>query len=568
MLTSLRNHPYAQPLLVLLVGLLVSCLIAFLLWRVVHDKDAARFESQTQLALVDIQDRIGTYIALLRGGTGLMAANPQTTREQFRDYVEQLQLPEYYPGIQGIGWTARIAPEQRADYEAEQRRLSPGFRIWPEGQRDYYHAITFLEPMDRRNVAAIGYDMYTEPTRRLAMAQARDRGIPAASGKVELVQEIDPVKQSGFLIYLPVYAGHDEPATVSERRERLLGYVYSPFRAGDVFRGIFGPSDTRNLRIAIYDGAPKQDNLLYDSAEGRDGPAARYTKTAELTIGDRQWTVSFATLPPFDRGSSVSLVPVALLLGILASMIAAAITLGQTRAWIAAQHEIERREQAEAERAALLHELNHRVKNLLAMVQAIARQSLRSASSPEDFARDLDGRLRALANTHSLLTASNWEGATLRQVAEAELAPHASEEERRYTLSGPHVELSPRAALCLGMTLHELATNATKYGAMSTAQGRVDVAWRVTRNGAEERLKVDWQESGGPRVAPPRQTGFGSTLIRQGVAHQLQGKVDLDYLAGGVRCRIDVPLAAAMERSAEKAAPGPTEIDPEMQKNT
>src|SRR5262249_19777202 len=176
-----------------------------------------------------------------------------------------LDLAQEYPGIQGIGLSLRVDPAERRSLEAEMRRQAfADFRIWPEGQRPEYHTIVYLEPLDRRNAAAIGYDMSTEPVRRAAMEQARDSGLPAASSHLTLVQEIDPQKEPGFLIYVPVYRGGRTPATVAERRASLAGFVYSPFRADDFFGAVFGDTSRAFSEWTVYDGdVPVSDRLLY-----------------------------------------------------------------------------------------------------------------------------------------------------------------------------------------------------------------------------------------------------------------------------------------------------------------
>jgi len=184
----------------------------------------------------------------------------------------------------------------------------------------------------------------------------------------------------------------------------------------------------------------------------------------------------------------------------------------------------------------LLDELNHRVKNTLSTVQAIADQTLRTNADPADFRIAFEARLMALSNTHNLLTATNWVSAGLREVAQMELRPHGPE---RYRLTGPSVALTPAQALALGLLFHELATNAAKHGALSSGEGCVQVSWRLDRC----ELKIDWTEHDGPNVAPPTRRGFGSRLIERSLRGQLGGEASLDYAPGGLRCHIRLPLA-------------------------
>ena len=187
----------------------------------------------------------------------------------------------------------------------------------------------------------------------------------------------------------------------------------------------------------------------------------------------------------------------------------------------------------------LLDELNHRVKNTLSTVQAIADQTLRTNADPGDFRVAFEARLMALSATHNLLTATNWIGADLRQVAQLEFRPHGPE---RYRLAGPAVALSPAQALALGLLFHELATNAAKHGALASGEGRVEVVWRVGRTDAGPAREVEWKEHDGPPVIPPTRYGFGTRLIERSLQGQLGGEAVLDYAPDGVRCHIRLPL--------------------------
>ena len=196
----------------------------------------------------------------------------------------------------------------------------------------------------------------------------------------------------------------------------------------------------------------------------------------------------------------------------------------------------------ERQQKLLLDELNHRVKNSLATVQAIADQTLRTTETPEAFRVAFEARLMALSATHNLLTAGAWESAYLRDVALMELRPHGPE---RYRLDGPDIGLEPAQTLALGLLFHELATNAAKHGALSTGEGSVAVSWRIDPASGE--LEIDWSEHGGPPVAPPVRRGFGSRLIERSLRGQLGGEAAIDYAPDGLRCQIRLPLEAAFK---------------------
>jgi len=189
----------------------------------------------------------------------------------------------------------------------------------------------------------------------------------------------------------------------------------------------------------------------------------------------------------------------------------------------------------------LVNELNHRVKNTLATIQSVARQSLRSAPNLLEGQKVFDSRIVALSNAHDILTREHWEGASLRKIVAESLAPHAGDgSERRLRFSGPEIRLRPKAALALSMALHELATNAIKYGAFSNTQGMVEVGWNIEDDG---HFALRWSEKGGPVVSVPSKRGFGSRLIEQGLSQDLGGLVSLDFPSSGVVCSIRAPLA-------------------------
>ncbi|GJD51812.1 hypothetical protein OPKNFCMD_4571 [Methylobacterium crusticola] len=204
------------------------------------------------------------------------------------------------------------------------------------------------------------------------------------------------------------------------------------------------------------------------------------------------------------------------------------------------RQEAAERQAADARRQLLIHELNHRVKNTLATVQSMARQTARNAASLEGFTHSFEARLLAMSQTHNVLTANHWESAGLRGILAAELEPYAGGRRDRITLDGPAVALSPHVAVPLGMAVHELATNAAKYGALSAEDGRVVVAWEVR----DDALHLRWRESDGPAVAPPARRGFGTRLIHASIERELGGRVGLDFAPGGLLCTLAVPLAA------------------------
>jgi PAS domain S-box-containing protein len=225
---------------------------------------------------------------------------------------------------------------------------------------------------------------------------------------------------------------------------------------------------------------------------------------------------------------------------------------GKVLAWVGTSIDIHDLKGAEERQALLINELNHRVKNTLATVQALAAQILQASPEPEHFREGFEDRLIGLAQAHDLLTAGKWAGAPLSEVVDRALAPWCS---ARIEAGGPDVWLDPQQALSISMALHELATNAAKYGSLSRPTGKVIIGWTREPRGAGDVVRLHWSERGGPVVTPPLRRGFGSRLLERGLGRELQGSVALDFLPEGASCEITFPLhesspSAALPRSA------------------
>jgi len=202
--------------------------------------------------------------------------------------------------------------------------------------------------------------------------------------------------------------------------------------------------------------------------------------------------------------------------------------------------DVTERKRAEDHQRMLIAELDHRVKNVLATVSAVAAHTMEASSSMDHFVAALDGRIRSMASTHELLSNRRWEGVPLAELLRRELAPYASKSNS--DLQGPEVLLSAEAGQTVAFVLHELATNAAKHGALSRREGRVSVGWYRSSNGhAPSRLAIEWRETGGPPVQAPRKSGYGTSVITELVPYELGGTADLAYPLEGVQCRLDIP---------------------------
>ncbi|EKD39534.1 MAG: hypothetical protein ACD_75C00374G0002 [uncultured bacterium] len=273
--------------------------------RYLKKEAGTRFAGHTDEITSQIVNRMEAYRTILRGGVALLAARGEVSREQWRRYVETLRLTKVQPGVLGFGFALAIAPAELPAHIAKIRAEGfADYTVWPENRRDEYTAIIYLEPFDARNQRAFGYDMFSEPVRRAAMEKARDNDRTALSGKVRLVQETETDVQAGFLLYVPVYNNEMSSTTVIERRSALRGYVYSPFRAKDLMRGIIVPN-WHDIDVEIYDGTEVGENsLLFDSNE--DGHAHTlsgqrlFTEKKVVDLYGHRWTLHFSSLPAFE----------------------------------------------------------------------------------------------------------------------------------------------------------------------------------------------------------------------------------------------------------------------------
>jgi PAS domain S-box-containing protein len=212
--------------------------------------------------------------------------------------------------------------------------------------------------------------------------------------------------------------------------------------------------------------------------------------------------------------------------------------------------DITERKRAEDQQRRLLAELDHRVKNVLATVQAVASHTMQASSSMEHFVAALGGRIRSMALAHELLSHRRWLGIPLAELVERELAPYTTGSNAE--IGGPEVMLHAEAGPTMATVLHELVTNAAKYGALSVASGRVSIRWRVPLNGsANDKLVLTWRETGGPLVVPPRKSSYGMQVVRELVPYELGGTVDHVLAPEGAQCRLEIPLAHLSGRTSQ-----------------
>lgn len=305
-LMAKRNILFIPVTIFLLIMALTYFLFVSVNNNIKNDKTVL-FEQETKLISTAINNRMELYLNALQSGTGLLDASGFVSRDEWRIFVDRLNIQDKFPGIQGYGYSIVVpAEEKQRHIESIRNEGFTDYTIRPEEEKDEYTSIIYLEPFDERNRQAFGLDMTFEENRRNAMHNARDTGEPYMSGRVILVQEIDEDVQAGFLLYVPYYNKLLPQTTVSERREALVGYVYAPFRMRDFMSGILQDRD-QIIDFEIYDASPDEytlDDLMYSNQRlGNDIDGEHFLQKKEIiTIANHDWTIIYTPRIEFGLG--------------------------------------------------------------------------------------------------------------------------------------------------------------------------------------------------------------------------------------------------------------------------
>ncbi|MEH6566745.1 MAG: CHASE domain-containing protein [Halopseudomonas sp.] len=287
--------------------LVIALLTTLLVWQYLQQREQAQAQQQFDIVTSEltsaIRKRMVDHEQILLGAAGLFDASQEVTRGEWRAQIERLRLTDHYPGIMGVGFAQAIKP---AELEALESQIKAegfaGFHVHPAGDRELYTPIIYLEPFSGRNLAAFGYDMYSEDTRRLAMQTAARSGHAAVTGPVELVQETHGQVQAGILMYVPVYrnAVLPQPATEADRQAALRGFVYSPYRMGDLLAGILGQTNPQ-IAYQLSDITDRnQQRLLHQSHKMAAAQKPRLSRENELELYGRHWQLTFQSTPQLE----------------------------------------------------------------------------------------------------------------------------------------------------------------------------------------------------------------------------------------------------------------------------
>ena len=521
------RFPRGAPVAIFLLVSAITALSVFAIERVESQRAEAQHQQMADNMTAAIERLANANTVYLRAGASLMTTRDRVSRSAFRDFARQLELDESLHTGGAVGF-AELTPRSAlpALVNRLRREVDPHFTVHPASTGRDVMPMIYVEPESRENAEAVGFDAFSEPVRRAAIERAIATGRPTASGALQLISGRNARRRIGFGIFVPVFDG-------VQPGRRLRGAIGRAFNAQSFLDTALTPAQLQDYGVAIYDDEAREPVLLAFRGPHRPD-AQRIVRLFDFA----NHRMRLDLIPPATSAlSSLSL------LSLVFGMMVAALLLVVAR--LMTQHAAEDRaalawfEEQASIRNSLTRELNHRVKNTLANVLSIVALTRRRTTRIDEFAEALTGRIRALSATHDLLTQSEWGTTPISAVITAELAPYAQDSDAAVRLRGPHVELAPNDALSLGLAVHELATNATKYGALSSPDGTVMIDWHLL---SDKLVRIDWAEQGGPPVAEHRRRGFGTELIEKIVAHELRNPVDLQFNADGVRCSLIVPV--------------------------
>ncbi|HJP90703.1 MAG TPA: CHASE domain-containing protein [Pyrinomonadaceae bacterium] len=392
-----RGSRVFLPYLILLLGFCFTILVYHYFSKLTYEQDQLRFSRSVQQIQDRVRTRIETSTTLLRAGTGLFAASDEVEADEFERFVKQIELEKNYPSVLGIGYSVRFSAEDKAKVVAEMHRQGiSGFKVWPENPpRNEYTAILYLQPASAPNKIAIGYDMFTDPVRREAMERARDSGAPTASGRVRLVQEEGiENKQWGFLIYAPLYQKNLPLSTEADRRNAILGYIYSPYRVDDFLAPIISENKL-DVAFQVYDGEEIKAANLLSSIPNEAAEEPLFTDRKRQDVAGRTWTFAYATKPSFENASGRPLLKYTAIIGVLLSFLFAAVTRAEINARSRAERSANEVRESEATVRKTLNEREQAEDALRTTTQALRDADQRALL---EYERLLE-RIKALAQT-------------------------------------------------------------------------------------------------------------------------------------------------------------------------
>ncbi len=511
----------------------------------------AEFERVADLAVDRVVTRLEQHVVVLRAARGLLqASRGGIGRDEFVRFLASVDIVDELSGVQGIGFARMLATEDADAVVSEiQSQYGIAVSIRPATRESWRTPIVLLEPANDRNIAALGFDMYADPIRRSAMEHAIASGEAQMSGPVELVQEITTDKQSGFLVYLPFQTSSDPQGADSAP---VTGFVYAPFRGGDLIQAALAVGPPLPVTMRVTDTGAS-DTALFDGISS--DPVGEMQDSRSVEILGRQWQFElFGDEAQIGRVRYLNTALLALTILLFATAASHAVSARQNEA-VQARAVAAAAARESDYRALLLQEMKHRIKNHIARIQSIARQSARGATDVKAFTTAFDARLQAMSAVQEILAGAAVAQAEVRAVLVKELQQSLDAREVEHLIDGPTVRLDERQAHAFAIAVHELVTNAMKYGGLSATGSGLKISWAIRTEAGSQlpRLDLDWVEQAVVPEAPDLQgTGFGSRLIEASLKGELSGSIERVFRPDGLSIRISFPLSAALNPAGSR----------------
>ncbi|RRI04976.1 histidine kinase [Mesorhizobium tamadayense] len=541
------------PTIAFIAVALISLTMAGFAYFATQEAARIKFEGTADDALNRIESRIDLHLSLLRSTQALFdARNGDITRGEFNAFFTALHIDDNFAGLLGIGFLRLAKAGDEATVERDiLHDYGSAHPIYPATTGQHWRTpIVLFEPLNTSNYQSIiGFDMFSEAVRRAAIEKAMADDREHASGLLQLGEGAGVAQTfPGLLVFVRLNV-ETAPDVINASRSSTAGFLYAAFRARDLFQVALSKAPLLPVNVEIYDGKPGADNLLFRSeAPPAESLGGKLVARRDIVVAGRPWTVLFRPTSAFSLPSSRA-IPV--MLGLFGLLLAGAIALVaryQERAYEAKSLLHEATEKSLLEKDLILQEMKHRIKNSITRVLAIARQTASQATDVKEFSASFSARLQAMAASQDMLTRSRWQKADLGDLLRIELGQVFGKELPDGILSGPEVLLDETTTQALGLTFHELATNALKYGeagnSTNTLKGNsaLKVDWAVEARSQERTLVLNWREAGHKQLEAPAKIGFGTKLIDLNVTRELRGTIKRDFQAGGLKVEIRIPL--------------------------
>jgi CHASE1-domain containing sensor protein len=532
------------PIVAFVAVALVSLAMAGFAYFAAQEAARIKFEAATDDAKDRIESRMELHLSLLRATKALFDSHGgMVSAEEYGTFFNSIDVPAHFAGLHGTGFVRMVKAGHEAEVESELTRDFGGRRqIHPPSDLPWRAVTMLLEPVDANSSPVLGFDMMVDPVRRKAIEEAiKDDGQHATERMTMGKGTGSDRSFTGFLVFMRL----TPPKEADGASPAGPGLVYNAFRAQDLFQTALAKAPLLPVNVEVYDGDVDSDNLMFRSETPPSASFGEMLRTSrKFKMAGRQWTVLFRPTSAFSPPTSRAIPVMFGLFGLLLAGAIAMLARYQMRAFDAVSALHETTEKSLLEKELMLQEMKHRIKNSIARVLAIARQTAAHATDIGEFSSSFSARLQAMAASQDMLTRSRWQKADLGDLLRTELGQVFGKDLPEGLLKGPQVLLDETTTQALGLTFHELATNALKYGEVGSLIDGLKIDWRAEGPSRNRMLVLNWRETGQVQLEAPTETGFGTKLIDLNITRELGGQITRDFRPDGLKVGIRVPLPA------------------------